>query len=255
MSRFQNLEFDDERRLQGGEGIRAKDAGYYLEEAELALEGGNFEQSLRAFSKVLEFDPRSAMAWAGQVRMLIELGEYREAKLWAEKGLELLPNDPELLAGKAVALARAGDLGGALAFSDAAMEERGGSAYVWLARADVMLARRESTAEYCVEKALSVAPVEWVYTWLASRLFSFHQKFAKALALAQRALQLASERAVVWVQLGHCQLALGLASQARISIEQARQLDPTVEVSWEQSARRVGWLQQWRRRWRRWFTE
>jgi len=40
-----------------------------------------------------------------------------------------------LLAAKAVALARGGDLQAALAFSDALSEERGDTPYIWLARA------------------------------------------------------------------------------------------------------------------------
>ena len=38
--------------------------------------------------------------------MLIELAEYREAKIWADKALERFPHEPELLAAKAVALGR-----------------------------------------------------------------------------------------------------------------------------------------------------
>ena len=49
--------------------------------------------------------------------MLVELGEYQEAKLWADKAIEKFPGDPELLAAKAVALARSGDLQGALALT------------------------------------------------------------------------------------------------------------------------------------------
>ena len=68
-----------------------KDEAYYLAEARAAFENGDFELALRAFCKVLEFNPQNAAAWTGQVRMLIELGEYREAKLWADKALERFP--------------------------------------------------------------------------------------------------------------------------------------------------------------------
>ena len=145
MSRFVNLEFGDEseNQSQPAEKALVKDEAYYVAEARTAFETGNFEQALRFYSKVLEFNPQNAAAWTGQVRMLIELGEYREAKLWADKALERFPNEPELLAAKAVALGRSGDLQGALAFSDASIEERGDTPYVWLARGDVMLAREE----------------------------------------------------------------------------------------------------------------
>jgi len=136
---------------------------------------------------VLEFNPANAIAWTGQVRMLIELGEFREAKLWADKALETFPSDPELLAAKAVALARAGDLSGALAFSDAAIEERGNTPYVWLARGDVLLARKEKRAASCFERALALAPGQWFWAWLASRIYFYYDQFATALKLAQQA--------------------------------------------------------------------
>src|SRR5436305_8327602 len=171
MSRFNNLEFgresDDQLPLQKEP---VKGVAYYLAEARSAFESANFDQGLRLYSKVLEFNPENAAAWTGQVRMLIELGEFREAKLWADKALERFPHDAELLASKAVALARSGDLQGALAFSDASIEERGDTPYIWLARGDVLMAREEARADYCFDKALLLAPRDWFTTWLASRI-------------------------------------------------------------------------------------
>jgi len=142
MSRFVNLEFGGESEDQWQDGrSMVKDEAWYSAQAREAFQNGNFESGLRLYSKVLEFNPQSTAAWAGQVRMLIELGEFREAKLWADNALERFPHDPELLAAKAVALGRIGDLQGAMAFSDASIEERGDTPYVWLARGDVLLAR------------------------------------------------------------------------------------------------------------------
>src|SRR6185369_4736284 len=114
--------------------------------------------ALRAFSKALEFNPHSIMAWSGQVRALIEMGEFSEAKLWADKALERFPDDPVLLAAKAVALARLGDTDAAMPFSDAAVEAHGDTPYVWLARGDVLLARQEKRADFCFDKAIALAP-------------------------------------------------------------------------------------------------
>jgi hypothetical protein len=43
------------------------------------------------------------------VQMLVMLGEHREARLWADKALELFSNNGELLAAKAQACARLSD--------------------------------------------------------------------------------------------------------------------------------------------------
>ena len=227
MSRFQNLEFGERFEQSSERQPVVKDETYYLAEAQTAFESGRFEPGLRAYAKVLEFNPANTVAWTGQVRMLIELGEYREARLWADKALETFPKDAEMLAAKAVALARSGDLPGAIAFSDAAIEERGSTPYVWLARGDVLLARGEKHAAFCFERALTLAPGQWFWRWLASRIHFYYDQFANALKFAQQALELETLRAVVWLQLGRCQLALGLVGAARHSLAQAGQLDAT----------------------------
>jgi tetratricopeptide (TPR) repeat protein len=225
MSRFGNLEFGSEFEERSGHESELKDESHYLADAKRAHEEGQFEKGLRTFAKVLEFNPQNPAAWSGQVRMLIELGEFREAKVWADKALERFPRDPELLAAKAVALGRIGDLKAALVFSDASIEERGDTAYIWLARGDVLMARKEKRADYCFDKALLLAPQDWFVHWLAARIRFFYEKFALALKLAQTALTFDSARSVVWLQIGQCQRALGMIAPAEISFQQALQLD------------------------------
>lgn len=228
MSRFVNLEFGDqhEDRSRDYPQGQVKGEAHYLTEATAAFENGEFESALRRYSKVLEFNPQNAAAWTGQVRMLIELGEFSEAKLWADKALEKFPHEPELLAAKAVALGRSGDLQGALAFSDASIEERGDTPYVWLARGDVLLAREEPRANHCFDKALLLAPGNWFVAWLAGRIRCYYKQFALAFKLMQEAVEMNAGHFLLWLELGRCQHALGLAGAARHSYQQARQLNP-----------------------------
>jgi tetratricopeptide (TPR) repeat protein len=228
MSRFVNLELGNEHEDQSRQEQKTlvKDESYYLAEARAAFENANFESALRLYSKVLEFNPQNASAWTGQVRMLIEVGEYREAKLWADKALERFPHEPELLAAKAVALGRSGDLEEALAFSDASIEERGDTPYIWLARGDVLLAREEPRADYCFEKALLLGPKDWFIVWLAARIRQHYEQFVLALKLLQQALEWNAGHFVLWLELGRCQQALGLIAPARNSFTQAEQLNP-----------------------------
>ena len=259
MSRFGNLEFgeESENRSHSGQTGRSGDESLHLEAGDAAFANGDFEKALRRYSKVLEFNPNNAAAWTGQVRMLIELREFREAKLWADKALEHFPHEPELLAAKAVALARTGDLQGALLFSDAAIEERGDSPYLWLARGDVLLARKEARADYCFEKALLLAPKNWFINWLTARERAFHDQFVLALKLLEQAIEWDAGRFVLWLELGRCQSALGLVNPARNSFGQARQLNPqsaeaaTALVELDRagvSSRLRGW-------WRRFFNQ
>ena len=233
MSRFRNLELGDEAAATPGLPAQslARDEAHFLEEARTAFAAGNFELGLRFYSKVLEYNPKNAAAWTGQVRMLIELGEFREAKLWADNALERFPNEPELLAAKAVALGRSGDLQGALAFSDAAIEGHGDTPYVWLARGDVLLARREARADYCFEKARLLAPQDWFITWLAARIRFFYEQFVLALKLLQAAVEINPGNFLLWLELGQCQRAIGLVAAAQNSFTQARQLNPRCEAA------------------------
>jgi tetratricopeptide (TPR) repeat protein len=257
MSRFVNLELGGESEDQPPQKkALVKDEAYYSAEARSAFENGDFELALRLYSKVLEFNPNEAAAWTGQVRMLIELGQFNEARLWADKALERFPHEAELLAAKAVALGRSGDLQEALALSDSAIEERGGTPYVWLARGDVLLARKESRADYCFEKALLLASGDWVVAWLGARIRFYYQQFALALKLLQQAVELNAAHFLPWLELGRCQQALGLAGPARHSFEQARQLNPNCHDARQALARLSGMgigprLRGW---WRRLFN-
>jgi len=226
MSRFVNLEFGGEAEDHSQQTSAVKDEAYYLQAARRAFENADFEAGLRYYSKVLEYNPQNISAWTGQVRMLIELNEFREARLWADKALERFPHDPELLAAKAVALVRGGDLQGAIAFSDASIEERGDTPYVWIARGDVLLARSEQRAEYCFDKAMLLAPGDWFVAWLVARIRYYYKQFILALKLLQQAVEWDAAHFQLWLDLGRCQQALGLLGPARTSFAQAQQLNP-----------------------------
>jgi tetratricopeptide (TPR) repeat protein len=227
MSRFVNLEFGG----QAGEQTPAeasgvvKDEAFYQREAQTAYEEADFQKALRSYAKVLEFNPQNAATWTAQVRMLIELDQCDEAKRWADQALERFPREADLLAAKAVVLARQGETQSALAFSDAAVAENGASPYGWLARGDVLLSVRETLADYCIDKALMLAPGDWVIAWQAARIRVRHGQYSLAARLLQRAVEWNPGHFLPWLELGRCQEALGLKSAAEKSFTQARELN------------------------------
>jgi len=229
MSRFVNLEF-------GGQGpvgdqtpaemaAVVKDEAFYQREAQMAFEEADFQKALRAYAKVLQFNPQNAAVWFGQVRMLIELDQLAQAKTWADQALERFPREADLLAAKAVVLAREGEMQSALAFSDAAVAENGTSPYVWLARGDVLLAARETLADYCIDKAMIFAPGDWVAAWQGARIRVRHGQFSLASRLLQQAVEWNPGHFLPWLELGRCQEALGLAGAAKKSFTQACELN------------------------------
>ena len=227
MSRFVNLEIGGQAGEQTPAQAQAivKDEAYYQREAQAAFEEADFQKALRSYAKVMEFNSLNAAAWTAQVRMLLELDQCEEANVWADQALERFPREADLRAAKAVALARLGEMQSALAFSDAAVAENGTSPYVWLARADVLLAARETLADYCIDKALMLAPGDWVMAWQAARIRVRHGQFSLALRPLQQAVEWNPGHFLPWLELGLCQEALGLTGAAEKSLTQAHELN------------------------------
>ncbi|HIL71751.1 MAG TPA: tetratricopeptide repeat protein [Verrucomicrobia bacterium] len=258
MSRFSNLEFGDQSEQAGGFRQGLRDDNHYMKMAVQGLENGDFKMALKHYSRVLEYNPDVVGAWLGQVRMLVELKEYQGAGMWADKALERFPNAPDLLAAKAVTLARSGEADSALAFSDASIEAGGGSAYVWMARGDVLLACREKeqASRFCFEKAVSIEADDWVVPWLISRIYRIYKKFALAMNPIRRAVELQAGHGILWLQLGYCQQDLGLFNAAGQSFTQARELIPEnieiIQALLDHS--QMGWWQGIHRRLTRFLT-
>lgn len=227
MSRFSNLEFEEEPRSAArAEGaMETRDDRYYMRSADESFLRARFDEALRYYSRALEFDPNLDQAWVGQVRMLIELGELREAGIWAEKALEIFRDHAELLAARAVVCLRRGEGERALEFSDASLKQKGARPYVWLARGETLLARRQANEDACFAKAILAADGGWIWMMLVARLYHHYRRPSIGLGHARRALELKPDSAFVWFVLGSCQLDLDMVADARKAFGEAVSLD------------------------------
>lgn len=226
MSRFGSLEFGEAPPDNPPHAGPAKDARFYLGEAAAQFAGGFLREALRHYSKVLEFEPGNVEAWVGQLRMLTELGEEREAATWAAQAAERFPTSAEILACRAVTLARLGDTAAALAYSDAAVERSHQAPLVWLARGEVLLARGGQKSEHSFERAAASAPDSWSVRWHAARIHSHQGHHAKALKFAREGLSIDPATPLLWLEKGRAELALGLGVEGRRSLAHALELSP-----------------------------
>lgn len=228
MGRFSNLEFGgkDKPGQPAAPGEAIRDERFFADRARTAWLAGDFEEALLNFSRALEQNSACYDGWFGQVRMLIELGEYREAKTWADKALELFPEHPELLAAKAVACVRDAEFKKGRDYSDNAMGQRGVTAYVWLSRAEVLLARRGKMAETCLGNAVAAAGSDAPLIRLeAGRILLARRHYPAALEYLQKAAGDLPTSALVWYELGRCQGYLGLPEASAV-LEQCLKLRP-----------------------------
>jgi tetratricopeptide (TPR) repeat protein len=228
MSRFANLEFDQHvpAGAEKAQGEPIRDRYFFAERAALAWLSADFEGALRYYSQCLEDDHTYYPGWFGQVRMLIELCEYPEAIIWADKSLEMFPAHHELLASKAIVMLRQGNQAEAQSLSDDAISEEGASYYVWIARAEVLLARKLRTAESCIQNALSIAGNDISIARLeAGRTLTRWEAYGTAMPILTDAARDLPESALAWYELGRCQSALGFP-EAEATLAQCIKLRP-----------------------------
>ena len=235
MDRFTRLEFGDTAPKKRPDGETIRNAEYFYKEAYKYWFAADYELALRNFSRVLEENSSVFGAWSGQIVSLIELREYPEAIMWADKALEYFPEHPELLALKAVAYSRDAKFEKAIAFSDNSVMKNDVTPRVWLARAEVLLNRKSSVAENCISKAISSAGEQGPVIKLeAARLLKRKHKYTQAIEYLNEVIQAVPKSALVWYELGCCQAELGLA-QAKVSFEQCCNLSP----DWDEAKRRL----------------
>jgi tetratricopeptide (TPR) repeat protein len=228
MKRFTHLEFDDSsnspKRQANGEKIR--DASYFNKKAIQYFLHADFELALRNYSRALEASSSFFDGWAGQIRMLIELGEYPEALVWSDKAMESFPEHPELLASKAVACLRDAEYDKARAYSDNSISKDNAGPRVWLARTEVLLQSKSRIAEDCLSKAVAMSGTNANLIRLeAGRLLVRHKRYSTAMDHLQQAVHMFPKSALAWYELGCCQAKLGF-SQAEVSLEQSLHLRP-----------------------------
>jgi tetratricopeptide (TPR) repeat protein len=243
MARFDKLEFNTESRPSPEPGERdplSLDAGYWMHEADRSRRSGLYERALNFYSRALEMDRSLVAGWVGQVQMLVQLDECPEAELWSRKGLELFPNNGELMAARAQAYCRTGDVKQAFALCDGSLQQAGESAYRWMVRGELMIATKQDMDRHCFDKAQEL-DADWLVPLEIARIELYYRRPGKALARTRRALEINPEEAYAWYVQGMCQAEFGLTRGARDSFQRCLELSPRHAYAQEQLIRLKRW--------------
>lgn len=236
-------------------GTPARSAGHFHSQAGAAARAGQFEQGLQLYTRALREDRALLPAWVGQVQMLVDLSEFREARLWADKALELFKGNGDLLAAKSRACLRQGDRPAALTSSDASLQSPGSSPDRWVARGEVMLDSRGARARDCFEKALVEPGADWFVRVAVARTYLFHHKPAPGFEFADAAVRGDAAQPYAWVIRGWCLRELGHDARALESARRGLDLDARCAAARELiSALESGSSSGLLRRVKGWFT-
>jgi len=232
--RFANLEFDHQspatraetHGLQSTRAAKQATVSDCLARAREEHCWGQFESALRLYTRALQEDRALIPAWVGQVQMLVELDECHEARVWSDKALELFRSHGDLLAAKAQACVRLNDMKSGLACSDASLQAPGSSPWRWQARGEVLLARKQSHADECFQKAIAEPVADWFDRVICARISLYYRRFTNALHYLNDAARLEPTHGYVWLQMGNCQCALGMMTAAEASYQRCLELRP-----------------------------
>lgn len=225
MERFGWLEIrGDSERSEGEKREQSFDALEHLQQAERAYKYGSYERAMREYAKALGQDAARADAWLGQVNCLLELEELNEARIWVDKALDRFPENPELMAAKALVLARCGDAEEAATIAGRAIKKLDPSPYVWLLRGLTLLCIDPRKAgRTCFLKALEGGDGDGAIALRIGMGFLRHKDYASAKEYLACTVEKDPRNPLAWHMLGRC--CEGLFAYARAARCYERALD------------------------------
>jgi len=192
------------------------DQGYYLAEAENLFYQGDYQKALRLYSRAMQVDQSTVDPWIGQVLSLIELGQKREAAMWALRSLELFPEDPRLISLQGLTYALNGTIKRGLACSDYAISQPlPATAFIWAVRGHILSLADNQNATFCFDKAMEVRQKDdWKTPLRIGLLLISEKKWSRAAEFLELAVQVNGKNPFAWKKLGFAREQLGLAQPA-----------------------------------------
>ena len=228
MARFDRIEYDhpdDESDELAGSREPEGDEAAWLRKADDHRRRGLYDNALRYYSRALELDKSIVAGWLGQIQMLVLLEEYAEAELWARKALEIFKGQGDLMAARAQALGRIGDVRQAVELSDASLRQEGQSAFRWAVRGELMIPGRDDLDRHCFDKAVQLDG-NWLVPLEIALVYLAHDVPSKALIRARDAVNRGSDQFYAWYVQGRAEQTLDMAPRAIKSFERCLQLCP-----------------------------
>lgn len=233
IGRFEFLEFPEEGEKDSSEKTleetkeKYRDQHHYLQEAWKKYREGDFEQALLCYSKALRFDSSLIVAWEGQVRCLVDLGEFREAETWLTKALGLYPKNSRLLSVNALVYSLSGRFEEAITASDEAIAVKSEDfPFLWLDRGAVLLLKGNvDSARVNFLKVLEEYSNEFFWYLRVGLLYMKAGKGTLAVELLLKASELAPAVPFVWYKLGQAYLLINNQSGAKKALEKALEVN------------------------------
>jgi tetratricopeptide (TPR) repeat protein len=154
------------------------------------------------------------------------MDQVKEGDLWVTRAIAVFPEDATLLSLRALIYAYKGMMNRAIGASDYALS-RGGSAYAWIARAEILLRARNKNAPFCFDKALEVAGGDnWKVAMHIGLVYFRRRMYSSALNFFRRACVVEMGNYYLWYHLGRCYYYLSFKNEAMEALNRALEINP-----------------------------
>ncbi|MHB1455456.1 MAG: tetratricopeptide repeat protein [Armatimonadota bacterium] len=198
-----------------------------MSKADAFFDDEDYERALGMYSRALQYDVNLENAWLGQLRCLMELGEFQEAEIWSKRALDRFADSAQLMAARGVNEGRMGDYTSAIRCVDAAFGSSDITPYAWIARGEVLTPVNAVNAKACFLKAVEMAKNDWrTYAWIG-RSYMVHGCCHQALDFLKTAVRLDNNRYACWYRIGKCYEALRQPADARTAYRRALSICPS----------------------------
>jgi len=198
-----------------------------LNMARRARTAGDGVKAIEHYKNVLRSDPENITGWTEVAQLLMELGRYEESLRSYERLKEIMPDDIPALKGRMGVLAAMKDLAGL----DGAAQEMLGfapedvSAHLFIVDTFLSL-DAEKEAEPYLEKAQSAFPKNLDVMDRRRSLHSKHKKFQEVIAISEAQLAIRSDHLPAFRELGQAQMGLGNVVEAIKTFERGLKIWP-----------------------------
>ena len=231
MGRFSRLERGEKPEEKLDQELLEKateryDQPYFIEQADDLYFTGQYEKALRFYSRALKLDNSQKYPWVGQILCLLEMNQTKEAELWANRGLDIFPEDTSLISLQAVSYAHRGMVKRALGSSDYALQ-KGATEFTWIARGEVLLLAHNKNSRFCFDKALEMAAADdWKTPIRIGMIYRRHKVYSRAITMFENATQINVKNYYLWYLLGQCYQKVGFNRKAIEAFEKAVEFGP-----------------------------
>ena len=187
---------------------------------------GNNEEAIQSFDRVIELNPQFAESWYNKGSTLKSLGKYEEALQSYNKAIELNPQDADFCNGKGVTLVKIGKYEEALQSYNKAIELNPRDSNFWNNKGEVLTQQGKfEEAIQAFHKAIEINP-RFAEAWNnKGQTFYNLGNYEEAVQSYDKAIMINPQEADFWNNKGAAFSQLGKYEKAIQSYSQAIQID------------------------------